>query len=270
MKKLCRIVLVLVGVALPALSLSAASCWDPCSGGPLCCGHFSAMVKGGVSPSTRGDTGTTWLTNPANDPPVFPSPQKFGFDDYFGVPWNVGAEVAWNASCRIQFFLEYAYTQAAGKSSDRTIAVETTLPGEVCDDFASYQSNAGYLGSRYYFDGCCLPCIGKIVPYLGFKAGFVAQGAVRDTVTVNGTTSSNDDIFKSQTAVSAGLQLGFEWWAWRCITVVLQGDFVGTCGLRSNRRIVFNPPVDGVISANQAGSSWVYAWPVTLGLRYNF
>lgn len=264
MKNLIRTLLAAMAIAMPALPLAAGCCFDPCNGGPLCCGGLSVMVKGGVTPSSFTHNGVNWLTIPGVG--VIASATAPKFNKQFQVPWNVGAELAWNASRRIQFFLEYAHTQAQHKTRQLVL---NGVPSSA--KYTNYMTNAGYLGARYYFEGCCFCCLGRISPYVGFKTGFSVQKRVLSTLSANGTFVATYPIWKSQTAVSGGLQVGLEWWLCKCLSALLQGEFVATQGLRPNQNIIVNPALlRGVTNINLEGHRWVIAWPVTLGLRYSF
>lgn len=268
MKHLIRTLLAAMAIAMPALPLAADCgswcCFDPCNGGPLCCGGLSVMVKGGVTPSSYAHRAPVWLTIPGVGVITVSNTGKF--NKQFEVPWNVGAEIAWNASKRIQFFLEYAHTQAKGKTYNFfadgfNVSQKTT----------NYEVNAGYLGVRYYFEGRCFCCLGRIAPYIGFKTGFATQKRVLYGLTLNGTFVAKNPYWLSQTAVSGGLQAGLEWWFCKCLSAVLQGEFVGTQGLRPNRNNALDSTLTGGLTNVSIGEvNWVLAWPVTLGLRYTF
>jgi len=278
MKSIFRIALAALALVLPTVSLAAAwgdcCCWDPCKGGPLCCGKLSLMVKGGVTPSSFSNRGDIWGTDPALG--VFSLGSTSKFSTHFDVPWNVGAELAWNASCRIQFFLEYAHTQATGKSSTRDFVIPFDPPFTLSlnQKFGDYKVNAGYLGARYYFEGCCFPCIGKISPFVGFKTGFATQARVLAHYTGSVNGSGIDESFKNfleRTQVSGGLLVGLEWWFCNCWSLVLQGEFVGTCGLTPNRNVeVFPPSQITVTNLNVGSTGWILSWPITLGVRWTF
>lgn len=269
MKHLFQTLLAAMAIAMPTLSLAADGCYfNPCSGGPLCCGSLSLMAKGGVTPSRYAHRGPVWLT--VTGVGVTTSSTTAKFDQQFQLPWNVGAEIGWNATKRIQFFLEYAHTQAKGKTYGFVVAGT-----HVTEKYTNYQVNAGYLGARYYFEGCCLCCLGRISPYIGFKAGFATQKRVlyTDLELVGGVALGTHLYWKSQTAVSGGVQAGLEWGLCKCLSAVLQGEFVATQGVRPNHNIVFPSvatPTGAVTNASIGEVISLLAWPVTLGLRYTF
>lgn len=236
--------------------------------GPLCCGDFGVMIKGGVSPALYTDRGQVWLTNPLLTPPVFSVSETAKFNNQFNTPWTVGAEVAWNASQRVQFFLEYAYTQAKGKTYNFVAGIFN-----VSERNSDYKTNAGYLGARFYLDALrCFSCCGPIAPYIGFKAGIVWQQQVSYGLTLQGTFVQNSPYYLRQTAISGGLLVGLEWWFCKCWSLLLQGDFVATQGLRANPNVVFANTVtsQGLTNVNIGRLGWVVTFPVTLGLRWTF
>jgi len=267
MKRIFTTALAAMAIALPAVSLTAnLCCFNPCEGGPLRCGKFVVAVKGGVTPTSYTDRGQVFIRIPPPGPGVIPTSRVAKFSNQFDLPWNVGAELAWNASCRIQFFLEYAFTGAKGKRY-------TFESGgiDLIQVFDDYEVHGGYIGSRYFFEGCCFPCLGKIAPYVGFKAGFAEQRRLLFDETINGVNQGAPaPYFLSQTAVSGGLQIGLEWWFRRCLSVALQGEFVGTCGRKPNRNLILDPALSGgVTNTNIGGTGWVIGWPITLSLRWS-
>lgn len=266
MKHLLRTVLAAMAIAMPALPLAADwAIFNPCGGGPLCRGHLSLMVKGGTTPSGYAHTATTLWAETATS--LLAASNLAKFSNQFQLPWNAGAEIGWNASRRIQFFLEYAHTQAKGKTYLFTFF--NGLPAFT--KFANYTTHSGYLGVRYYFEGWCLCHLGWIHPYIGFKTGFSAQNRVLSTLFVNGVFVSTYPHWESQTAVSGSLLIGLEWWLCRRLSAVLQGEFVGTQGVRPNQNVPLNPNLTGgITNLNFEGVGWLFAWPVTLGLRYTF
>jgi hypothetical protein len=238
------------------------------------------LVRGGVAPALLTHRGQSWLTTTtAGTVPVFSVISLGDFPEFsklFNVPWTVGAEFAWNASKRVQFFLEYAFTQASGKHN-RTFSIAApavTFSGS----FGDYRTHAGYLGARYYFESlCCFSCCGKITPYVGFKAGVAWQQRIQRSLdaTLGGIATTiipNSTYFISQAAVSGGLLVGLEWWFCRCWSIALQADFIATQGPRGRTNIPLGQTIGTTTFDNlfTGHSGWVVTFPVTLGLRWTF
>ncbi len=269
MKHLIKTLLTALTIAVLHLTPNDASgCFciaDLCCGGPLCCGEFSILVKGGVTPSSFSNRGKIWLLDGGTVVSLTSVPK---FSSQFDLPWNASAEIGWNVSNRVQFFLEYAHTQANGRTHRYT-----TVNGAQVERTGSYVVNSGYLGARFYFDSfcdCCC-CQSRAAPYVGFKAGAAAQNHVLYNLNVNGVVAGTNPYWQDQVAASGGLQLGFEWWTCSCLSIVLQGEFVGTHGLRPNNNVLLNSTLTGGVSNVNIGTpGWILAWPVTLGLRYTF
>lgn len=232
---------------------------------PLCCGDFSLMMKGGITPALYTDRGPIWLVVPTLTPPVFSTHDDPTFDEQFHLPWAVGAEFAYNTSQRGQLFLEYTYAQAGGK-----LFVDSSSSNNL---FSDYKTHSGYLGVRHYFaPWSCLSCCGPITPYIGFKAGLVWQQQVAISLTVNGLLALSAPYALSQTAISGGLQVGGEWCFSGCWSLVLQGEFIATQGLHTNPNALFSiiPGVDLPSNVFLGALGWVATFPITLGLRWTF
>lgn len=258
MKYIC--LLVAAVAALLSSPLEASS--------PLCLGRFALMVKTGVAPASYTHREPIWYSLlDGTTVTLYPTPK---FNQQFYLPFVVGAEVSWNASKRVQLFLEYAFTYADGKNyflgSDSNRGIEV---------FNNYQANSGYLGARYYLTKWTLQCVGDLACYLGFKSGCSVQTRVVYSL-ANPLLSSGDPLlvsrshfFKGQTAVSGGFHIGLEWWLGRCFSVVLQGESLFTQGMRPNQHIPLasngNPT-----NINVGGTGLILSWPVNLGLRYTF
>lgn len=236
------------------------------------------MVKGGVAPAILTSRGKSWLVETAPAVGVVTIGEFPEFSRIFNVPWTVGAEFAWNASKRVQFFLEYAFTQATGKNASFSASVGVVpVVTAFTSKFSDYRTHAGYLGARYYFEPlCCFSCCGPIAPYVGFKAGFAWQQHISRSLTI-GTFEAlaSAPYFINQTAISGGLQIGLEWWFCKCWSLLLQGEFVGTQGPRPKTNVVLDnsaaPPAGTGFSNLIPGHfGWVCTFPVTLGLRWTF
>ena len=241
-----------------------------CNNGPLNCGALSVELKGGVTPTHYSGRGDTYVTIPVLTPPVVNIGRGPKFDDQFNTPWQIGVELGWNASTNVQLFLEYVYNHASSKSDSFDIA--QTRFGRRFDDF---KTNSLYLGTKYYFNNIwCSPCMGSVAPFIGFKGGFVWHERVRSSLRVGGTTITSYTHYDNESALSAGLQLGVEWFYNCHLSVALTGEVVGTQPHRSNRHVnLTNIPVFeelGVTSINCGHTGKLISYPVTLGVRYTF
>lgn len=270
MKKL----ILALGVALMSLSTVELPAFFDfgdvcCEDGPLNCGAFGVQVKGGVTPAHFTHKGRFLIINPSVLPAVSFGDQRASFDKVFDTPWQVGAELEWNASTHVQFFAEYAYTQASGKSKDFLIS---GLPLTV--SHRDFETNAFYMGARYFFSSIWSDQCGgnNICPFFGFKGGWVWNAKDRSHFTINGVDIGSFDHFKDQGAVSAGLQIGLDW-AINCnFGVVFTAEAVATQGLRGNR--IFDLPDTGIIGGptniGTPETGKLISYPVTLGVRYTF
>lgn len=258
----------------PAPSCCPAPC---CEDGPLSCGSFGALLKGGVTPSWFTDRGDIYVTNPSLENPVYNAGKAPQFDKIFDLPWQIGAELQWNASTHVQFFGEYVYENAKGKGhrffNDAGLVNQLNLRN------GEFQTSAVYLGARYYFGNIwCSDCgTSSIAPFVGFKAGAKWHQNTRshnefiigDTVYDLGS----DHFFRDQTLISAGAQFGLDY-SFNCNWgVVFMVEVVGTQSLRNNRNVNLLPIVGGpgaptAISLGETGH--ILSVPITLGVRYTF
>lgn len=254
------LLLLFLALALPTLHgwHEPWCCFEPCCGGPLPCGSFSIALRGGGNWSSFTNKGAYLLANPALTPPIEVVTPLPSFHDQFNTPWVVGAEFAWNASRRLQFFLEYLFSQGNRRHKGHEIPILL-----LNDRNSNYRTQSGYLGWRFYFEAARC-CFSRISPYIGLKAGLLFQHRVKESA------FSSEPYYLSQTAVSGGLQMGLEWWFCRNISALLQAEFVAAQGPRANPNIALNPPIGGVTSIAIDRAGWIVSWPVTLGLRYAF
>lgn len=227
------------------------------------------MVKTGVAPTSYTHREPIWNTLvDGTTVTLYNTPR---FNQQFYLPFVVGAEVSWNASERVQLFLEYAFTYADGKNY-----LFGSNSNQGLEVFNNYQANSGYLGVRYYLTKWTLRCVGDLACYLGCKTGCSAQARVLYSLgnpllgTGDPLLVTRSHFFKRQTAVSGGFQIGLEWWLGRCFSLVLQGESLFTQGMRPNQNIVLIESAAPAANVNVGGTGLVLSWPVNLGLRYTF
>jgi len=243
--------------------LAASNLW---CGGPLCQCDLSVAIKGGGAPTFFTHNGKVTLTDPGAMPPTFASGRVGDFNHLFDVPWTIGLEIALNLSSRIQFFFEYAYYQAEGKSRLRTF--ENATLQQV---LFNYVSNNAYFGLRYYFNRWCLACAGTpIAPYIGIKAGIAQQRHINRRLFSGAMQIIETPFFRAQTAPSGSLFGGLEWWFAGRMSALVQVDLAITRGLRPDRAIIFDPPIGTVVGQSNGRTEQLISVPVTLGVRYYF
>ena len=263
-----------------AFQASAAFCGDTCcpdpccpapccEDGPLSCNAFGVQIKGGVTPSWFEDRGNNWAYNPSLLVPVIPFGKSVQFDKIFDTPWQVGAELEWNASTHVQFFAEYVYFQAEGKR--HRFFVDDV---EFFHRNRKLETNAFYLGARYFFGNIwCSECgMGSVAPFIGFKGGLVWR---------NNTKNRFDETFvdldydrnnkNNRAALSAGIQIGLDWSINCNWGVVLTVEGVGTERFAGRRDVsIANPVPGGVTELHFGDRGKLISVPVTLGVRYTF
>lgn len=264
-----------------AFQASAAFCGDPCcpdpccpapccEDGPLSCNAFGVQIKGGVTPAWFEDRGNNYEVRPSVSPSVIPLGKSAQFDKIFDTPWQVGAELQWNASTHVQFFAEYVYFQAEGKKHHFTLN-----DVELSRRTRNLETNAFYLGARYFFGNIwCSECgMGSVAPFIGFKGGLVwrnnTKNRVDDTVFTNLDVDRNNK--NDRGALSAGVQVGLDWSINCNWGVVLTVEGVGTERFAGRRDLgVINPPAGGVTELHFGDHGKLITVPVTLGVRYTF
>ena len=245
-----------------------------CENGPLSCGAFGVQVKGGVTPSFFSDKGHNTVTNPLLIPPVFTLGRTANFDKFFDTPWQVGAELQWNASTNVQFFAEYVYENAKGRR--HTFDVGTLA---IAHRYKDLQSNSFYLGARYYFSSIWNSDCGtmSLAPFVGFKGGLVwyhnnnhFNDSLTDLLPVGVIAVSNSKK-NNRVAMSAGAQIGADLSINQNWGVVLTVEVVGTEDFGGIKYVTFNPAVTGGITNGTFGDHGkIISVPVTLGVRYTF
>jgi hypothetical protein len=214
--------------------------------------------------------------------PVFPfiiqGPKEPDFNKIFDTPWQAGAELQWNASTHVQFFVEYVFESAKGKKHRFLFDDVFSFHNKNRD----FETNAVYLGARYYFGNVwCSECgTSSIAPFVGFKGGVKWHEKTRSRSSMLFADLDfdigNHDNFRQQTLISAGVQIGLDWSINCNWGVVLTVEAVGTQGLRNNRNIVLpnlNTPGLATVfptNLNRGETGHIVSVPVTLGVRYTF
>lgn len=248
-----------------------------CEDGPLKCNAFGVQVKGGVTPTWFSDRGRLIVTNPAVFPSVFALGRSPEFDKLFDLPWQVGAELQWNASTHVQFFAEYVFENAKGKR--HRFGLDNTGTTFLNNHFRDFETNGVYVGARYYFGNLwCSECgTSSIAPFIGFKGGVVwnektrFRGRLSSELVDIEESLGNQRGFRNRALLSAGAQFGVDW-SFSCNWgAVLTVEIVGTQGPRNNRNIPIASALEGSPTNISLGDNGhLISVPVTLGVRYTF
>ncbi len=241
-----------------------------CCPGPLNPCAWGVVVKGGVAPTFWADRGTTYLVVPAILPPdggpVVPGTSGTEFRDQFNTGWTVGGEITYNVDDHVQLFAEGGYRQARG----RTRTLPTLTGAFLSQKFDDFETAFGYLGARYYL--CEWDCWG-IAPFFGAKLGLQHHFSVDYSIVtgINGIPVGLGKFtyFHDDTALSAGIQLGFDAPITDCLHLMFVIEGVFTSPMRPNHNVVLPGagPITNVIVADTGTEICV---PVTLGLRWEF
>jgi len=247
-----------------------------CGCNPLYCGAWDLQVQGGVNPILWRNRGPVYGTNctVTTAPLVTLVDAAPKFSSLFKVPWYVGGQVGYALSDNTRVFVEFNYSQANGKSA---VVVDSAITGSSFTlSFAKYKLFDAYVGARYYWDRWC----DRLAFFLGGKVGLTNhQKQNLDAYTLTfGTTplvvTTALQVNNSNTVVSGGGHVGFDYCVCGNWSIVLTGEIVASCGPRRAGWI----PIAAGNQAGLGGLSNVFLgaigselrFPVTLALRYSF
>jgi hypothetical protein len=243
-----------------------------CSVNPLECGSFGVQLQGGVYPiiwKKRSDSfivNCTGFTNPVTiitDLGAFPK-----YNNLYKVSWVIGGQLSYALSCNTNVFVEFNYAQ----SSDSKCTFCNSLNNPFTLVLSKYKLYNGYVGVRYYFDRWC----DRVSLFIGPKVGFVHHKKANfDSLTAS--TSVTDyttrNFFGSNTVVSGGGQIGLDICGWCGFNFVITGEVVASCGPRAVGTIALSTADAAVLTGQILLPGHVQtelAFPVTLGVKYNF
>lgn len=232
--------------------------------GPLCPCSIGVQIKGGVAPTFWTDPSANAVVLPGAFPFVLPL-ATLDFDDMFDLPWTVGGELTYNLNDHVQVFGEVSYRQADGRSRSRTLGALT-----LTNDWNEFKAIGGYVGARYFLNRW--ECLG-IAPFVGAKIGAVYHWAVqnRPDVAIDGVILGLGHVnwYHSNTALSAGIQLGFDYEITECLGLVFLVEGVFTDQMKPNHNAVFSDLL-GITNGIVGETGTDISVPITLGLRWNF
>ncbi len=244
-----------------------------CSPGPLRPCEWSASVRGGVEwmwyPDRR-------RTDYENDVSVFkttstatydPTPDFSdatvntataateqvdtkrvpSFSDQFDLPWTVVGEISYAVSCNTEFFGDFHYGKANGKSRDYRIEYDQfgisenpdIKPAEsyfIDEHYSDLKYFGGTIGARHYFCQIC----NCAFPFFGVKAGMRHFDPVRAKIHVsrNGVPFDEKHVsyYDSYNVVHGGFQLGLNFECNNCLQFFVMTEILGSCGLKPHQK----------------------------------
>ena len=292
-----------------AASLQANSCMDECRScpdTPLEECAYSVQIQAGVNPIIWAGRCCTYGV--ANVDAVgcddnFLSLRELPrFHKLFRTPWIVGGKLGWNMSACDELYLEFDYTQAKARSytlcipslDDCTVGVGLDLGN------SKYEAYMAYVGARHYFERCWCD---RLTFFLGGKVGLLHHKAIRANLSATGecalgncNSSCNvscnnscnvscnnscdfscngfsgcNDLFKKNTVISAGGNIGLDFCFWGDFDFVITAEVVGSGPLQSCSSVVVGDFDEAGISNIVLGRySTEVSFPVTFGFKYTF
>ena len=264
-------------------------CYE-CSCNPLYECSWGLQFQAGIRPiiwRNRGNIVTVNCVTPPATGAVNVLQEIPSFHTFYKLPWQVGGQLSYALSCNTNLFVEFNYAQAKQKNKNCNAAVS----GFQCTAIAAsgfalnltkYKLYDAFIGTRYYFDRWC----DRVSLFVGGKIGLVhhkpvnflslSQGLSCNTgaTTVFCTSNPANQFFKSNTVFAGGGQLGLDICFCGNWSLVLTGEVVVSCGPRTIDSLVLN--TTDTLNLNGASNLLVgdigneVAFPVTLGIKYNF
>lgn len=244
--------------------------------GPLEPGCFDVEIRAGVNPIILSDRRPFFLvvsTPMPGEGRITPFFDDSTFLDMFNTPWIIAGQVNYNVSTNSQVFYELNYTRASGNTLEKS----ATVRGEQFDailNVGSFGQFGAYLGHRFFFN----PFWDDMMhAYFGHKIGLAHYRQVCATISRRAPTPTlnlvNQVVYNSQTVVSGGLHLGFDYCLADWVSFVLQAEVVASGALDNTvNRIIFDP-VDTDLGASNVivgKTGTVVGFPVSAGFSFSW
>lgn len=267
-------VIMLMSLAVASSSIADGLC---CGCGPLETCGWGIEVRGGVAPAIFSNREPYFLVvgdaeeGEGRVVNWFCGPK---FSDVFKTPWTVAGQLNFNTSDRNQIFAEFSYTKAGGDSFSRTATIrDVEITNSFC--FNSFGQFGAYLGHRYYIFSFCDSSANI---YFGQKVGIAHQKKVCANIVrtqpAEPVFNINGLIYDSQTVISGGLQLGFDYCFSNCFKLLIQAEVVGTGALDNTiSNINFVPGEQSAVNASNiivGKTGTLVIFPITIGFSYNW
>ena len=246
------------------------------------CGHFDVQIQAGVDPivwTSKQPFGI--IASGINATMPLQSLAQARFSSLFKIPWIVGGQVGYAYDDCVRVYLEANYIQSRGKKNHSVTLTGLPTQTQLLFSFGKYRIFDMYAGARYYFDGCWCQ---QASFFIGAKIGFAHhfKTSLDLAVTQNNVlltcTPHFANAYTSNTIISAGGNVGIDYQWCSCVSLVLTGEIVASCGPTSNNlniaqlELGANPNVGlaAVTDIIPAFGATELRFPVTLGIRYTF
>ena len=186
------------------------------------------------------------------------------FSKLYHVPWQVGGQLSYAFSCDTNLFVEFNYAQARFKDKDQCVTFLT-----------KYKLYDGYLGARYYFDRWC----NSTAFFIGAKIGFLHHDKVKKvSLVINDSNLSIvpvlGDFFGRNTSFAGGGHVGFDICFCNNWSLVITAEVIASCGPKGINTLNLNSlsfaTLDDASAILIPSVETELAFPVTVGLKYNF
>ncbi len=246
-----------------------------CSCEPLYCGAWGVQFQAGIRPILWRNRGDFTVINCLATPVVSSGVQIPKFSKLFHLPWQVGGQLSYALSANSNIFTEVNYVQAKAKSTLPSLApASLALSGS-----SKYKLVEWYVGARYYFDrGGCWCYFDGLSVFLGGKLGLVHhKGSSGFEVTssicglcfpnANPCCNNSGSLIARNTAFAGGGQIGLDYCICGNWSLVFCAEVVATCGPANCGANQLGTTLNSLIIG---GSGTELAFPITLGVKYNF
>ncbi|HEX2977634.1 MAG TPA: hypothetical protein VHO47_00725 [Candidatus Babeliales bacterium] len=245
-----------------------------CDNGPLI-KPFSVTVRAGVAPSLFTDRGSVNVVVCPFSPPFFEvaKGQKFG-DIWHNYAANVGVDFGYALCNNVELFGEFNYRRAKATNKSFLGVAPTGAFGNFFFDLDDFQEYAGYCGFRYFFNRVICE---RMAFFLGSKFGLVNYPKIRTRpltiINATGISLIQDTVwFDAHTAVSGGLQVGFDYLICDWISLFFNAEIVASGSLKPFFNFVKADPTifPNFTNLLREANGTLLSFPVNIGFRFYF
>lgn len=241
-----------------------------CSCEPLYCGAWGIQFQAGIRPIIWQNRGQLTLVNCTLIPSLAVVADVPSFRKLFHLPWQVGGQLSYALSSNTNVFTEVNYAQAKAKNSITFANSNLTFV-----NLNKYKLIDWYVGARYYGDrGYWCDAVSF---FIGGKIGFIHHRGSSASALVQ--AAANDccneaDLFGRNTVFAGGGHVGFDYCYCGNWSFVVTAEVVASCGPASPSDVLLTQVASN--NLNFATNLFVghinteIAFPITLGIKYNF